>query len=80
MTKREVMLAIQAFQDFCGLMDRVNEAYLRFKAMGALNLTEIMQEAQQAWGGDLGALNLTEIMQEAQQAWGGDYEQCTEPS
>lgn len=53
MTKREVMLAIQAFQDFCGLMDRVvNEAYLRFQAMGALNLTEIMQEAQQAWGGD----------------------------
>ena len=52
MTKREVMLAIQAFQDFCGLMDRVNEAYLRFKAMGALNLTEIMQEAQQAIGGD----------------------------
>ena len=47
------MLAIQAFQDFCGRMDRfADEAYLRFKAMGALNLTEIMQEAQQAWGGD----------------------------
>lgn len=52
MTKREVMLAIQAFQDFCGLMDRVKEAALRCQAMGALNLTEIMQEAQQAWGGD----------------------------
>lgn len=52
MTQREVMLAIQAFQDFCSRMDRVKEAFLRCQAMGALNLTEIMRDAQQAIGGD----------------------------